>query len=349
MHPQRDTAQDPPVDVALGLTRRVGAWPGRTHDFGIRLPPNVHQEAAQMNKVFWLAAIFAIAMLTGCSSPSLPTSTNIPAGHLTGTMSDWTSAICERGSGPLPMAHGRMLGGAPNPMVCQGLMQTGSGTRMPVPISIGTYTSESLMAIDLSRVGAYAKGNDGTEYVVLAALSTLGPSLSAESAMLQPLRAYGFEVIPSPNPSVEPAPTQPIPGSTNAMPPQTPTAEPPAATTTAQPYWDGPLLRNYSEGDQDCDRGGLDYWVVQPGGDTGMYALKKGCFPQNWMNILNTHCQSYDLPKGQCAVWDQDSIMSTFGRHGDLLIVALTQACLDRAGLTDFHEGPIHQDCVVHP
>jgi hypothetical protein len=97
-----------------------------------------------MNKVFWLSAIFAIAVLAGCSSPSLPT-TNSPTGHLTGTMSDWTSAVCERGSGPLPMAHGPMLGGAPNPMVCQGLMQASSGTRMRVPVSIGTYTSESLI------------------------------------------------------------------------------------------------------------------------------------------------------------------------------------------------------------
>jgi hypothetical protein len=59
-----------------------------------------------MHKVLGLAAIFAIAVLAGCSSQSLPTSSNIPAGHLTGTMSDWTSAICERGSGPVPMAHG---------------------------------------------------------------------------------------------------------------------------------------------------------------------------------------------------------------------------------------------------
>jgi hypothetical protein len=185
-------------------------------------------------RVLGLAAIFAIAVLAGCSSPSLRTSTTSPAGHLTGTMTDWTSTVCERGSGPVPMAHGRMLGSAPNPMVCPGLMQTGSGTRMRVPISIGTYTSESLMGNDLSRVGAYAKGNDGTEYVVFAALSTLGPSLLAESAMLQPLRAYGFEVFPSPNPSVEPAPTQPLPGSTNAMPP--PTVTPPASDNATSQY-----------------------------------------------------------------------------------------------------------------
>ena len=35
-----------------------------------------------MNKVFWLAAIFAIAVLTGCSSPSLPTSTKTEPGDV---------------------------------------------------------------------------------------------------------------------------------------------------------------------------------------------------------------------------------------------------------------------------
>jgi len=79
-----------------------------------------------------------------------------------------------------------------------------------------------------------------------------------------------------------------------------------------------------------------------------MYALKWGCFPPNVVATLNSHCQSSSLPTGKCAVWDQDSIMSTFGKHGDLLIVALTRACLDRAGLPDFHEGPLHQDCVVN-
>jgi hypothetical protein len=43
-----------------------------------------------MSKVFWLYAVFAIAVFAGCSSP-LPTGTNSPAGHLTGTMSDWSS------------------------------------------------------------------------------------------------------------------------------------------------------------------------------------------------------------------------------------------------------------------
>lgn len=116
-----------------------------------------------------------------------------------------------------------------------------------------------------------------------------------------------------------------------------------------QPSWDGPWLRNYWEDEQDCKSGvgGLDYWVVQPGDESGMYALKKGCFPNNWAYKITSLCQSLNLPAGQCAVWDRDGIMSVYGKHGDLLVVAITRACLQRAGLPDFHEGPIHQDCVV--
>lgn len=101
-------------------------------------------------------------------------------------------------------------------------------------------------------------------------------------------------------------------------------------------------------GRQDCTDGGR-YWVVQPGDTSGMYALKVGCFSRSRINDLNAHCQSFGPPAGQCAVWDEDSIMSSFNTHGDLLVVALTQACLARAGLPDFHEGPLHQDCVAYP
>jgi hypothetical protein len=69
---------------------------------------------------------------------------------------------------------------------------------------------------------AYAEGNDGTEYVVFASIPT--SALAAESKMLQPLRSYGFEISPPPNPSVEPPPPTTLPGNTNAMP--APTAVP---------------------------------------------------------------------------------------------------------------------------
>jgi len=56
------------------------------------------------------------------------------------------------------------------------------------------------MENDLGRLGAYAKGYDGTEYVVFASISDSSAQvLSAESAMLEPSRTYGFEIFPSPN------------------------------------------------------------------------------------------------------------------------------------------------------
>lgn len=118
------------------------------------------------------------------------------------------------------------------------------------------------------------------------------------------------------------------------------------ATTVDQPQWDGAWVRNYWEDPGDCDQG-VNYWVVQPGSQSGMYALKLGCFPPKWKKALDNRCQSSNLPAGRCAVWDKDSIMSEYRKHGDLLVVAITQACLDRAGLQEFHEGPLHQDCVV--
>jgi hypothetical protein len=146
-----------------------------------------------------LAAVFAMAVSAGCSSAS-PDSSSTISKHLTGTMSDWTSAVCEPGRGPQLLPHGRYMGGATNPMECFATMQRANGGRMgPVPILIGNYTSESLMENDLGRLGAYAKGNDGTEYVVFASIPTSGPALAAESAMFLPLRSYGFEISPSPN------------------------------------------------------------------------------------------------------------------------------------------------------
>lgn len=120
-----------------------------------------------------------------------------------------------------------------------------------------------------------------------------------------------------------------------------------ATTTTTtsgvRPYWDGPWLRDFSDPVGNC----FNYWVVQPGTEPGMYALKHGCVPESWKQALGDHCRSYPLPAGKCAVWDQDSILSEIGKRGDLRTVAITQVCLDRAHLADFHEGPIHDYCVV--
>jgi hypothetical protein len=323
-----------------------------------RLPPDEHQEAVQTNKVLWLAAVFAFAALAGCSPPprSVPTVSNRPAGQLTGTMNDWVKAVCERGAAqPVPPGpERRHLTGAGTPMKCSAATQAanaaGSG---PEPIVIGTYASRYVMELDLSGLGAYAKGTNGTQYVVFATLPTAPDALVAESTMLQPLEAYGFEIFLSASSSVEsPSPTA-APGRTHAMPPPTSTRtsapESSATTDAAQPHWDGAWLRNYRQDGQDCNGADLNYWVVQPSDATGMYALKKGCFPDEWVGQLKSHCQSLGLPAGKCAVWDQDSIMSAKKKRGDLLVVKLTEACLDRAGLDDFHEGPLHKDCMVKP
>lgn len=186
-------------------------------------------------RMLGLAAIFAINVLAGCSSPasSLPgTAPNgansSTSGRLSGTLDGWVNAVCDRGRGPQPLVPGRYMGGATNPIECFATMQAADGGRMgPVPILIGTYTSESAMANDLGSLGAYAEGQDGNEYIVFAAPKTLGPALAAESAMFQPLQAYGFDISPSPNPLFEPPPLQPAPASTDPAP--APTALPPAA------------------------------------------------------------------------------------------------------------------------
>jgi hypothetical protein len=79
-----------------------------------------------------LAAVFAMAVSAGCSSPSTGSGTTTST-SLTGTMADWANAVC-KSRGPLPMAHGRVLSGATNPMECASTMQAANGGRMPAPI-----------------------------------------------------------------------------------------------------------------------------------------------------------------------------------------------------------------------
>jgi hypothetical protein len=333
-----------------------------------------------MNKVSWLAIILAMGVLAGCSSRSTPTiSLDRPDGHMTGSMRDWVKAVCEGGAtkpGPSG-ADLRYLGGATSPKECVAAVHPENGGRTgPVPILIGTYKSKPLMESDLGGLGAYANGTNGTQYVVFALLPSAFAAPDAASVMLHPLQAYGFEIVLAPTSSVELSPNSPVeslhptapPAITPAVPPQTPTStatsgpsttttEPSTTTTTttttttaaAQPHWDGPWLRNYEEDEQDCNHGGLNYWVVQPGGEAGMYVLKKGCFPKDRVDQLNTHCQSSRLPAGKCAIWDEDGIMSVNNKRGDLLVVRLAQTCLDRAKLGDFHEGPLHKECMVAP
>jgi hypothetical protein len=239
-------------------------------------------------------------------------------------------------------------------MKCSATLQTANGAGAPPePIVIGTYASRYVMELDLGGLGAYAKGTNGAQYIVFSTLPTAPAELAAESTLLQPLETFGFEIFLSASSPVASSSPTAVPSSTHAMPPPTSTgtSTPESSTTVdaAQPHWDGPWLRNYRQDSQDCNDGGLNYWVVQPGDAAGMYALKKGCFPQEWLGQLNSHCQSLGLPAGKCAVWDPDGIMSVNKKRGDMLVVRLTEACLDRARLDDFHAGPLHKDCMAKP
>jgi len=80
-------------------------------------------------------------------------------------------------------------------MECPSVMQTANGGRREVPILIGTYTTESALQYDLGQVGAYAEGNQGSQYVLFASVRTNSSgALAAEAQMFQPLQAYGFQI-----------------------------------------------------------------------------------------------------------------------------------------------------------
>jgi hypothetical protein len=296
--------------------------------------------AAHIGKIWLRFALLGLALaLSSCVIHQTPSAG--PAGRgsapteggnndpptATGIFTDWVDAVCLLGT----FNDGKSAG-LPNADKGQGFC--GAKNRHG-PILMGLYSNFYMARNDVARYQhgmsyAYANVEPGIQVFV-----------GAPDA-LQPLNGFGFVVN---QPSQVPVP-QPAPGpDATAAPVPTVTAPP---TQTSQPYWDGPWLRNYWEGNEDCNTGGR-YWVVQPGDTADMYALRIGCFPQARINDLNAHCRSFNLPSGKCAVLDQNNIMSSFNAHGDLLVVALTQACLDRAGLPDFHEGPLHQDCVTHP
>lgn len=134
----------------------------------------------------------------------------------------------------------------------------------------------------------------------------------------------------------------------SAASPWAPVTLPDESPRLARPSWAGSELQGYRAGSDDC---GADarLWVVQPG-TSGMYRLTSACFGGGWKAEIVRKCRSYsaNLPPGRCAVWDRDGIMSAAtGVQGELQVVVLTDACLTRAGLSDFHVGPLHRDCVV--
>lgn len=144
---------------------------------------------------------------------------------------------------------------------------------------------------------------------------------------------------------------QPWTPSTTTTQPSLPTVEssqPPPIPPGPQPYWDGIWLRDYWESPGDCDSPHT-YWVVQPG-DNGLAQLKIGCFPQTWIDNLNNKGHALSWWKAVIfAVWDPARIMTEYNKHGDLQMIGLDRSCLARAGITEFHEGPIHDDCLIKP
>jgi hypothetical protein len=149
-----------------------------------------------MNKVLGLAAIVAIAMLAGCSSPAsspqgLPPSgpNNSTSGRLIGTMDDWVNAVCNSPR----FDRGRLMPSATGGGQCADLASRGSiGPVGRYEFVWGTYPSGSGSSIsnDLAMLGPYAEGNDGTEEVVFAAF------MGENHAGLTPLERFGFVLHP---------------------------------------------------------------------------------------------------------------------------------------------------------
>lgn len=182
----------------------------------------------------------------------------------------------------------------------------------------------------------------GTAAVVIAVLGAVIHGIESRSSTNISTPTTTPETsLWSPTFTTTETPTETTEPTTTAVPPIPP-----------QPYWDGIWLRNYWESHGDCNSP-HSYWVVQAADDStpaGMSQLKVGCFPENWYSSLNSHGQSFTWSASVLfAVWDPGRIMSEYNKHGDLQMLGLNKACLTRAHITDFHEGPIHNDCLVRP
>jgi hypothetical protein len=135
-----------------------------------------------------------------------------------------------------------------------------------------------------------------------------------------------------------------IGGSHDYSAPGPPAPSPSVTERVEPPRWDGIWLRNYWLSPGDCSAP-HSFWVVQPGsGD--MSELKAGCFRDNWIENLKSKGHTFSWSTEVVfAVWDRDRIMSEYHKHGDLQMLGLDQSCLTRAGIANFHDGPIDNDC----
>jgi hypothetical protein len=205
-------------------------------------------------RVLGSAAIFAIAVLAGCSSrASLPPGTapsgvnSSTSGRLSGTMDDWVNAVCNSPR----FDRGTLMPSATGGGQCGDLASVkGMGPVGRYEFVWGTYPSGSDSAIgsDVAMFGPYAEGNDGTEEVVFAVF------MGENHAGLTPLERFGFILHPGKmsacsgeyshqlvecppegepsNPPPQPPPIGPPPGNINATPP--PTVVPPSAASGHQ-------------------------------------------------------------------------------------------------------------------
>jgi hypothetical protein len=198
-----------------------------------------------MNKVLGLAAIFAIAaiaVLAGCSSHSgrsspttgtLISPTTSPQ-KLTGTMDDWIRAVC------VMVADGGTAGFMPEAEKRKELREhirtrerealSHLYRHLQLDVRADPRPHKSNVGPATPYLGPHAEGIDpASNEVVVFGLRDDETPVGERPRPLQPLMTYGFTIQEAVHPTVEPLPTQPPPGNTNAtnaMPP--PTAMPPS-------------------------------------------------------------------------------------------------------------------------
>jgi hypothetical protein len=144
--------------------------------------------ALALNRALSLVAIFAIAVLAGCSSSRPTPSGTAPSGRLSGTMNQWVRSVC---NSPLADRH-RLMPSATSGGQCVNTPDlAGSNPSLGrAEYVFGTYPSESAINNDLAMLGPYAEGNDGTEEVVFAVF------MGENHSVLTPLTSFGFVLHP---------------------------------------------------------------------------------------------------------------------------------------------------------
>jgi hypothetical protein len=132
-----------------------------------------------------VAVGIAVTGVAGCSSStSTPTASPKLPKHVTGTMGQWTAAVCTsqlfpRGGKVMPNADGG------------GECEAGDSTYR-APIVFGTYPrgTESSIDQDVAMYGPYAEGDDGSQDIVFSTF------MGFNHRVLIPLEQFGFVLHP---------------------------------------------------------------------------------------------------------------------------------------------------------